>query len=422
MLNDQTYLNRIIQFTGLLIVALLVSIIYAPITGLGFANPDDHWMLLKNKYVHPVAYTFDYFNTVFHRVDNIQYSPLNTLYYSLIFKINGYDPYYFHLANVLIHLLNSILLFLLAKEVLNAFQVDGALYISLIACTIWAINPINVEPVAWISGSKILISTSLTLCSLLFFIKGILNGSLRLLLLSFVVFFISFFFKEWAIITPVLFLLFYFFYNLSHTQKIKLKKRDFFILSLFFACSILFGLLTIQVNYDQREIIPPMRNYPFYQKLLLICYCFCFYFYSLALPFNLHYNYVFPFVPYGQVPIIVYLCPLAVILAVAFYYWLYKRSKNIYLHLLLFGFFFAEIFLQLQIIPMTRPALMADRFMYFPSAPLLITFAKVLYDLFKNKTGISGYISFPLVTFYAVSLISKSNALVYSWINLNLLK
>jgi len=71
---------------------------------------------------------------------------------------------------------------------------------------------------------------------------------------------------------------------------------------------------------------------------------------------------------------------------------------------------------------MTRPAIMADRFMYFPSIPLLMTFSKFLLDFFRSKRGIPDYIVFSLFAFYAVSLISRSNSIVQYWAGLNLIK
>lgn len=422
MLHHDNHLSRIMQIVCLLLVAICMAIAYSPITRLNFSDPDDHWMLLKNEYVHPGHYSLAYFGEIFGRVNNVQYSPLNTLYYSSIYRINGYDPYYYHLANVIIHFLNSILVFLLTRELLNAFRVSGAIYIAFITWFLWALNSTHVEPVAWISGSKILLCTCFTLCALILFLKGILNGKRIYLILSFTAFIVSFFFKEQAIITPVLCVIFIFFYNLSGQGKITIKGSNLIILLLFFGCSILFGLHTIKVNYQQSSIIPPIHNYPFSQKILLICYCFSFYFYSVIFPFDLHYNYLFPFEPYGRVPWIVYISPLAVMLAIAFYYWLYRKSASFNLYMLLCCFFLVEIFLELQIIPMTRPAIMGDRFMYFPSIPLLITLSKMGYDFFRSKNAIPAYISFLFLVFYAGSLITRTHHIVDSWINFNLIK
>lgn len=64
MLHHDNYLNRIMQIVCLLLVAICIAIAYSPITRLNFADPDDHWMLLKNEYVHPENYSFAYFSVV----------------------------------------------------------------------------------------------------------------------------------------------------------------------------------------------------------------------------------------------------------------------------------------------------------------------------------------------------------------------
>lgn len=146
--------------------------------------------------------------------------------------------------------------------------------------------------------------------------------------MSFMTYFASFFFKERAIITPVFFLLFIFFYNLSGGQiKIKFNGAILLFLVMLLVCSVIFGLFTIKVNYNQNDISPPILNYPLSQRILLTSYCFSFYFYSLVVPFNLHYYYFFPFDPIGKIPAIVFLSGIGAILVAVFYYWLYKKSK-----------------------------------------------------------------------------------------------
>lgn len=423
MLNDQKYYDRILTLLCLPIIIVCISIVYHPATGIGFSNPDDHWMLLKNDYVHPDKYSLDYFNAIFHRVSYIQYSPLNTFYYSLIYKINGFDPYYFHIANVVIHLINTILVFVLSKQLLSTFNIPNSIAISLISSFLWGICAVNVEPVVWISGSKILINTLLTLVSFIFFIKGIAQKQSWLLIMSFIAFFLSFFFKERAIITPVLFFLFIFFYNFSPgVQKIRFNKAPILLyLSLLLLSSILFGLFTITVNYNQSDIIPPILNYSPFERVLLTSYCFSFYFYSLILPFELHYHYFFPFHPMGEIPLSVYLSVFGVLLACIMYYWIYRKSNHFKFYLFLFCLFIAEIFLQLQIIPVPRPAIMADRFMYLPAIPLLITFTKLVFDFLKNNK-LPNYILILLFSFFAISLIFRSNSIVQNWTDLNLIK
>jgi len=157
---------------GIIIVLLLSAYIYGPLTLLGFCSADDPWMLLLNKYAHPESYSLQYLREVFTRINDIQYSPVNTLVYSLIYRFNAYDPYYFHLFNFCLHMANGIILLLLARRILSAFSIPNAGIIAYLVYMLWCLHPLNVEPVVWVSGSKILICTFLTLVSFYYFVKA----------------------------------------------------------------------------------------------------------------------------------------------------------------------------------------------------------------------------------------------------------
>ncbi|MFH0944001.1 MAG: tetratricopeptide repeat protein [Planctomycetota bacterium] len=78
-------------------------------------------------------------------------------------QVCGKDPFSFHLVNVCLHLLNAVLFF----RVLRALGVPGAL----VAAALFAVHPVTVESVAWISERKNVLST-------LFFLGSVL-ASLR---------------------------------------------------------------------------------------------------------------------------------------------------------------------------------------------------------------------------------------------------
>ncbi len=67
-------------------------------------------------------YDFHYLYGIFKKDFDIQYSPLNTLYYSLVYKINGFDPYYYHLFNIILHLANAILVFYVVRNISGLFN------------------------------------------------------------------------------------------------------------------------------------------------------------------------------------------------------------------------------------------------------------------------------------------------------------
>ena len=151
---------------------------------------------------------------------NPYYRPLLELVYRLEYRLFGFNPYGFHLINILIHALNGILVFLLFSSLgmasLTAFA--GAL--------LFLVHPIQTEAVACIAGISNLMFAFFLLVSINCYIwsrqctspsGGILWGvSLGTLLLAM-------FAKEQAVIGPFLFL----FYELFDARRkiVKLSER-----------------------------------------------------------------------------------------------------------------------------------------------------------------------------------------------------
>ena len=78
-------------------------------------------------------------------------------------KLWGYDPLPFHVFNIVVHAVNSTLVFLLLRRL----AVPGAW----LAAAVFAVHPVHVEPVAWVIGRKDLLATMFCLCLLLVWIR-----------------------------------------------------------------------------------------------------------------------------------------------------------------------------------------------------------------------------------------------------------
>lgn len=420
IVTPDPFLRKVQYLIGLSIIALLISCVYSPVVYLSFSGPDDHWMLLKNPYINPAHYNWDYFKAIFQRVNAIQYSPLNTLYYSLVYKINGFDPYYFHLMNVIIHFLSTISVFYLSKNILASFRIGNRLPICFIVAVIWGIHPLNVEAVAWISGSKILICTLCTIISLSQFISWYLTKKNYKIVISIFLFIISFFFKEQAIITPVMYVLFIIFFKMNESKRIDFDIYEIFFLLITFTITYFLIRFTIEVNYGPDLIFPPIKYYPLTQKFFLICYCLYFYILNLFLPNGLHYNYNFPFAPYDITPLRFIILPFVILLIGVISVYMLRKSKNRNFNLFCIFIGFSQIALELQVLPMTRPAIVADRYMYFPAIPIILMISVFLFNKIKTKSLKEIFI--PLFILYIAFLASYCNQMASYWQHFNLIK
>ncbi|NJM09903.1 MAG: hypothetical protein HC883_03150 [Bdellovibrionaceae bacterium] len=84
------------------------------------------------------------------------YLPLTLSGYWVETTIFGKNPYAQHLINLILHIANVALLYGLLRKYFDSM-------LSLFVCTLFAIHPLQVEPVIWISERKGLQCASLSL-------------------------------------------------------------------------------------------------------------------------------------------------------------------------------------------------------------------------------------------------------------------
>ncbi len=129
-----------------------VMVVYWRVTGFGFAAFDDQVyvtqnpMILRGMSLEGVNWAL----TAFHGAN---WHPLTWLAHMTDVDVFGVAPGGHHLSNLLLHGLNSMGLFLLLK------QMTGVLGPSALAAILFALHPLHVESVAWISERKDLLCT-----------------------------------------------------------------------------------------------------------------------------------------------------------------------------------------------------------------------------------------------------------------------
>ena len=397
----------------ILIVVVLVAYVYAPLTQIGFAKVDDKWMLLDEQFS---IFDWAFLRNVFSETNSLQYAPINTLYYYVVYQVNGFDPYYFHLFSLLVHLLNVGLTYILVKKLLDIFLVLNAVVVSFATALVWAILPFNVESVVWISASKILLYTFWGNVSFVCFIDAYLKSSKWLYISSLVAFVLSFLAKEQAVLYPLMMALFVYVYQLKFYSKSNIKKLVLYtgpVLLLAFV----FGLITAYIAI-YGEGFHHVDRYPFSQRIILAFYCLYFYIFSCFVPINLHYHYPFPMKIGSALPIVYYIFPCLTIIIGWFSYNMIKNNTNKLFYIMCLGIFIINLLLTIQIVPLARASMLADRYMYISSIGLLLIALTVLnekFDLtFKKATtaNITIAICFAL---YVLALSFYSHNLVNHW-------
>ena len=368
-------IDRIIYNKGFFSIVLIVAIllVFFPTFFNGFQMEwDDQWQLLNNPYVLD-----DSFTSFMHELQNFyhgQYSPVNTLFYIAIKKIAGFDSFSYHLFCLLIHIFNTLLIYQFIKKILlilkPGYTENRIRIYSFFVALLFAIHPLQVESVAWISASKVILYALFFLLALIVYIKYLETKKYIYLLLVGIFYLLSFGSKEQAIILPLHLMLLDFFYmrysksvkySKSSLRKELLLKIPFFLLALglwYFSANQGIG----QINGDQ--------IFSFYQRILMSASSLSEYVFRFILPVKLYYFYFYP-IEYGESLPFYYWGYLIVAAIVCYFFiWNFKR-KNV---VVVFGglFFLINLLLVLHILPMPRQMITADRYMYLSIAGLAL--------------------------------------------------
>ncbi|MBW1742974.1 MAG: tetratricopeptide repeat protein [Deltaproteobacteria bacterium] len=168
----------------LICVSLAVAI-FAAMWGVqnhDFVNFDDGKYVTENSHVQN-GLTREGVVWGFTTMHFSQWHPVTWLSHMLDCHLYGLDPAGHHISNLLLHTANTLLLFLVLQGM------TGRTWPSALVAALFGLHPLHVEPVAWVSGRKDLLSTlfwMLTMGFYLRYVRGPSFGRYFLVLISFV--------------------------------------------------------------------------------------------------------------------------------------------------------------------------------------------------------------------------------------------
>lgn len=134
------------------LLAMATFALYLPSLQNGFINYDDPAYVTKNLHVQQ-GITLESISWAFKATVEANWHPLTWISHMVDFQLFQLNPGGYHLTNLLLHILNVVLLFLLLR---NA---TGHIWRSAFVAALFALHPLNVESVAWIAQRKSLLCT-----------------------------------------------------------------------------------------------------------------------------------------------------------------------------------------------------------------------------------------------------------------------
>lgn len=136
------------RWIRILVAALagLVFLTYWPVASYQFVNWDDPWYVINNPYLQ--SWSPSNLHAIATDVIIRNYSPLTIYTYLVEYTLFGTDPAGYHVINVLLHALNAGLVFMLVS------QLTGSRMVGWGTAALFAVHPVQIESVAWVSSMK----------------------------------------------------------------------------------------------------------------------------------------------------------------------------------------------------------------------------------------------------------------------------
>ncbi len=150
-------------------LVLLTVAIYWPLRHYNFVNLDDLVFVAENPHVQG-GLTWAGVKWAFQLYRADYWHPLTWLSLMLDASLFGQGARGFHFTNVALHAANSVLLFLWLR------LLTGALWRSVVVAALFALHPLRVESVAWVTERKDVLSGCFGLLSLIFYVRYATRG------------------------------------------------------------------------------------------------------------------------------------------------------------------------------------------------------------------------------------------------------
>ncbi len=344
---------------GIRIALVAVTLIpFAQVAQFGFLHFDDNEYVYENPNVMS-PFSVETVRWAFASGQYNNWHPLAWLSHKLDYNLFGLRPGAHHAVNLLFHLLNTLLLF----EILRRAAGREAIWKSAVVAALFAVHPLHVESVAWISERKDVLSTFFGLLALLAYIGFAKRPRVVFYLIALACFALSVMSKSMLVTLPcVLLLLDYWpLQRLGQPLVWRTVLRRIAEKIPFFAVAIAASLIAMHLKSDQQ--------FAWHDRVVFTLVSYASYLAKAIWPFGLAAHYPFP---HGALPLWKPLSAATLLIAISALALAQWRRRP---HLTMGWFWFVGTLLPASGIVQVGNHMMADRYTYVPLIGLCIAAA-----------------------------------------------
>lgn len=282
--EEKWFNNRKVVIISGVIVFLSALLAFLPALNSGFVNWDDQQYVYEN----PVIRNLDphFIKTIFTTVLVYNWHPLTMLSYGVDYALWGLDPWGYHLENIMLHALNTALVFILAFRLAGGVAKTNALLAGCVAGFLFGVHPLHVESVAWVSERKDVLSAFFFLLAILSYLKYSTLRRHFSYAASLVFFTLALLSKPMAVTLPAALLIMeYGLGRLDPRSWVSVKSRVI-EKAPFFLLSALSSAVTVWAQ-NKQGALTPIEAYPLIDRLTVAVRAYVFYLHKLIAPVGL---------------------------------------------------------------------------------------------------------------------------------------
>lgn len=278
-------------------------------------------------------------------------------------------------ANVLLHCLNALLVLIFIR------LITGNPWVGWLAALIFAVHPLHVESVSWLSTRSNLMYSFFYLSALVFYAKWQNSATKKHWIFMFACFALALFSKVNAATLPLVIVL------LDWYKNRKFDIRQIASYLPLFLLSLVFIHIGVQASGAFGHITELGQEYSLADRFFLILQAFWLYFVKAFIPFNQSVIYLFPWLEAGHLPVSYYVSGTVIlalmILLIVLGVKEIRKSKS---KTILFGLFFFLLTISI-VLPLkwSRTILIAERYTYLPYIGITVGVLLLLQSVYRKS-------------------------------------
>ncbi len=367
-----------LKLVSILLLLGVTFFAYSPAIDNAFVSWDDQYYVTANPSINQPQTTS--LRALSSQIVSLNYHPLTMISLWANAKYSGTESAQpFIITNLIIHLLSTVILFFLILNLSNHNHL-----IAFVCSAIFALHPMHVESVVWVSERKDVLYSFFFLSSLWAYTRYISRGQLYWILASGGLFILSCLSKAMAVsLVPCLFLIDYISKRDFKSTSVYLEKLPYFLIAL------LTGLIALDVQSggDFYGLFDPtdtsnarLSTYGISDRIIHATYANYYYLTRFFIPHSFS-----PYHPYSAVesvsPLLTGLIGLGFCTLLILSY--LRDWRELFFGL---AFYLCTIGLVVQLIPVGS-AIVAERYTYLPYIGLAYCLGMIYHILHKQKYG-----------------------------------